>query len=373
MRRIELTAAISLFAAVAGDSIIVPAVPVHFGPAPASAYWIAVGVALVFSGLCRRAGQARLLAIGAALTGAGLTVTACAVGSPSLAIAGRAVTGLGIGVAMLAAQDVFLSVAGPDRTATATARYLGVYFAGMVVGFFTGGFLVGRYGVGGASLAGAVLALAGGLVALTTKDTLEKAAEAQPLTWRLGARFPTFLVLAALPTRAVNGGLIYALPLLLATQGQSPQTIATVATAYPAAMLFCPLAGRRLDGRTAGASTVGQVFSAGALLVASAVLAAHEHAVAVAVAASLLLGIGQIIAMPAQTSVALASALPLPRPAALGIYRACERVGLAAGPMAVGCLSGFYGLPGALRTLAAASVAAAILFNLISLSHWCRR
>lgn len=374
MRKTETMVAASLFATIAGDAFIVPAVPIAFGAVPASIYWIAVAVALLVAGLTRRIGQGRLLALGGLLAGLGLAICTLAIGNPVLAIAGRAATGLGVGISMLAAQDAFLSFVEADRTASATARYLGVYFAGMLAGSFCGGFLVGGLGFAAAAGGGAVLCLAGAALAWRIGSSHGQPSEALPLTWRLGPAFPTFLALAALPTRAVNGGFLYALPLLLAAQGRSPEIIAVVAAAYPAAMLFCPMAGRRLDKRSSGASTVGQILSGAALLLASAVaMAAHDQATIVALAAAVLLAIGQIIAMPAQTTVALAAAHRLPRPAALGIFRAIERIGLAAGPALIGGLSGLYGLPHAVRDVAILSIVSGVLFAAIGLAGWQRR
>ncbi|PKU23794.1 MFS transporter [Telmatospirillum siberiense] len=376
MGKTEILVATSLFATAAGDSFIVPAVPVTFGAIPATVYWIAVGVALLVSGLTRRIGQGQMLALGAILAGIGLALCGIAVGNPLLATMARATTGFGIGISMLAAQDAFLSFSGPDRTASATARYLGVYFAGMLMGSFLGGFLVGGFGFGTASESGALLCLAGALVAwrIGGAHHRDQPAETIPLTWRLGPAFPTFLMLAALPTRAVNGGFIYALPLLLTAQDRPPETIAAVAAVYPAVMLLCPVAGRKLDKRSSGASTLGQVLSAGALLLASAVaIASRDQATAIALAAAVLLAVGQIIAMPAQTSVALAAANRLPRPAALGIYRASERIGLAAGPALIGLLSGIHGLQWAVCDLAALSICAAALFTTIGLIGWQRQ
>lgn len=376
MRKTEIMVAASLFATVAGDSFIVPAVPVTFGALPATVYWIAVAVALLISGLARRIGQGQMLLLGGILAGIGLALCGMATGSLALATVGRATTGLGIGISMLAAQDAFLSFVGPGQTASATARYLGVYFAGMLAGSFLGGFLVGGFGFATAAGSGALLCLAGALAAwrMGPSHHRDQPSETIRLTWRWGPAFPTFLMLAAVPTRAVNGGFIYALPLLLAAQGRPPETIAAVAAAYPAVMLLCPLAGRTLDKRSAGASMLGQILSAGAMLLASAVaVASHDLATVVALASAILLAAGQIIAMPAQTSVALSAAHRLPRPAALGIYRASERIGLASGPALIGILSGLHGLQGAVRDVALLSIAAAALFASIGIINWQRQ
>jgi MFS family permease len=373
MRKNKIMVAVSLFATIGGDAFIVPAVPIAFGAIPASVYWVAVAAALVASGLARRVGRGRLLAMGAGLTALGLAICALSVGTLVLAIIGRAISGFGVGITMLAAQDAILSFTEPDRTARATTHYLSVYFAGMLTGSFFGGFLVGGPGFAAASGVGGLFCLAGAAAAWQVHSFADENIESSQLTWHWGETFPTFLILTAFPTRAVNGGMIYALPLLLSGQGRPPETIAAVAAIFPGVMLFCPVAGRWLEHRASGSSAIGQVLSAAALLLASTIVfAEHNQATAIAIVASVLLGIGQVIAMPAQTKVALAAAVRLPRPAALGIFRAIERIGLAAGPAVVGVLSGLYGLPHALRDLAFVSIASAALFSAFSLFRWQR-
>ncbi len=339
---------------------------------PVAVFWLAVAVAQITAGRWERGRDHRALLLGALLLSALASALSGMAGSVAALALWRAAAGFATGIVMILVQDGLLRAAAAGQRTAASGSYLGVFFAGTIAGTLAGGAVAGAMGHAAAFYAAALGAGAALLPAFGLPRHREALAP-QPFRARDLLRNRAFLalvLLAAVPSRLLIAGFLYCLlPLRLHDLGLGPAGAGWVLSLYALIMaLTAPAWSRRIDrsGRPLAFTVAGLVLSALALtalpLADAAGWTGAWGGIAAAVIACALLGTAQAIGMAPQVTLLFrvsADAMErFGRTPVLGLFRVFERLGLFAGPLLAGALTGG-GADAPLAVLALLAAAAA--------------
>lgn len=333
---------------------------------PVSIFWLAVAVTQLTTGLWERGRDHRTL-FGVAILLSTVAVGMCGLaGNVAELAVWRAIGGLGYGAAMILAQDAIIRAMGPQARTLASGAYLSAFFSGAIIGTLAGSTLAEPLGFGGTLIAGAFVSAVGAALTRTFASHRESL---PPQRLRPGVLLRNrpllgLVLLAALPSRLINGGFVFCLlPLYLHQLGTPPATIGWIAMIYALIQATTTTFWSRLIDRTGRSflfTVVGVTLSGLAMLV----IPGGWSGVWGVVAAVTLLGIAQSIGMSPQITVLFAIARPdmerFGRTTILGIYRVCERAGLFIGPMAMAWCADRWGNDTALAVFGSVALAAAL-------------
>ncbi len=343
------------------------------GGLPVSVFWLAVAATQLTTGLWERGRDHRAL-FGLSILLSTIALVLCGrAGSVTELIVWRAVGGLGYGATMILAQDAIIRSMGPQARTLASGAYLSAFFSGAIIGTLAGSTLAEPLGFGGTLIAGAVVSALG--AALTRLFTPHRES-LPPQRLRPGVLLRNrpllgLVLLAALPSRLINGGFVfYLLPLYLHHLGTPPATIGWIAMIYALIQATTTTFWSRLIDRTGRPllfTVVGVTLSGLAMLV----IPGGWTDLWGAVAAITLLGIAQSIGMSPQITVLFkisqADMERFGRTTILGIYRVCERAGLFIGPMAMAWCADRWGDATALVTFGSMALTASLLLIVAAL------
>ena len=291
--------------------------------------------------------------------------------------------GLGYGTIFIAAQTYVAHHADASRRAVGMTGFTGAVFAAFVCGPAMGGILADRLGYRDTLLVAAAMAVFAAGAALVAVDRDPRAHRPARLnvarSWRHVFRNRDFVVLtlfSAVPNKLVLSGLFfYLLPLFLAELGNSQSNIGRVLMVFGVACIaVTPLAASGSDrfGSRVFIIVGGLTSGLGCLLptVAASTI--------VVVAAAAVLGAGQALTTAPQLSVIQRIAesggnVGSGPGAIVGAFRTIERIGTAAGALAVGAVVTFVGYDEAMLIVGLLVVACTICFTLFGAGAGGRR
>lgn len=360
--------------------------PEGFAGLVVTTYYLCFALILVPAGwLTQRFGSRRPMAFGLALTTVGL----CVLLLPGLAslVIGRALGGIGQGLLLIGVQSYILAVAAPERRTQGAAIIVFGFQGGMIAGMAIGSLLVVNLGPQGVFALAAVAAAATAIYALTmipAEPTSSTSREHGPIdaVYRLGAELGRALRsrellatigLVGIPAKAVlTGAIVFALPLLMTSQGYRQEDIGQLLMIYAGAVVLASGVVSRIvdrNGATGFVLGIGAILSGlGLALIGLVDAGALGHGSYAAVLQTVLLalcivivgGAHGLINAPIVTHVArLGIARRIGAGSATAAYRFLERIGHVLGPLLIGQL---LWLTGALGTaLQAAGIVVCLL------------
>ncbi|GEO81290.1 MFS transporter [Pararhodospirillum oryzae] len=322
-----------------------------------------------------RLGRRRTFIAGAVLSSVGLVGAALGGGFVALLL-WRALSGLGYAMTFVACQGHVLDHADPQQRARGVALFVGGITAADICGPAIGGMLATRLGfeavlgIGGALAAGAALL---GVWALRGQGALRPAPKAPRGTMfkLLGnGRFVVLLLCTAVPAKLLlSGALFFLVPLIATQEGASAGEVGRLVMVYGLAsfLLATPFA-RQADrwglhglavgvgALIAGLGLIPMVFDAGMPGVILAVVG---------------LGVGQALSISPQLALVMRvcedEVTRYGQAPVVGLYRLAERLGGALGPVGASALAAVLGYGGAMATLGAGAVVAAVVFCVVFL------
>ena len=272
--------------------------------------------------------------------------------------------GLGYGTIFIAAQTYVAHHAEASRRAVGMTGFTGAFFAAFVCGPAMGGILADRLGYRSTLLVAAAMAMFAAGAALIAVDRDSQATRTRSprlqLThsWRRVFAQREFVVLtmfSAVPNKLILGGLyFFLLPLFLADLGNTQSNIGRVLMVFGIACIaITPLAASGSD-RTGKPRTF--IILGGLTSGLGCLLPTLVGSTAGVVAAAALLGTGQALTTAPQLAVVQRIAergrnFGVGPGAIVGVFRTVERVGTAAGALAVGAVATFLGYGQAMLTI----------------------
>ena len=262
--------------------------------------------------------------------------------------------GVGYGTIFISAQAYVAHHTEQTSRAVGMTGFLGAVFAAFVCGPAIGGILADRLGYEATLLVAAGLGVFSAAAALVTVDPGTghgfHAVSRVRRRWRrlvLHREFVVLTMFSALPAKLVLGGLFfYLIPLFLADLGNSQSDVGRVMMVFGiACVAITPLAARRSDrvGRPKAFVTLGGLVIGAGCLVPS--VAGSTGGVLAAVA---VMGAGHALVTAPQLAVIQQIAetgrrYGLGPGMIVGAFRTAERIGTAAGALAVGAMVTFVG------------------------------
>ena len=287
------------------------------------------------------------------------------------------VAGLGYGTIFISAQTYVARHTESSSRAVGMTGFTGAFFAAFVCGPAMGGILADRLGYRNTLIVAAAMAVFAAAAALVAVDPDAPRLRAARLhvgrSWRrvfLDREFVALTLFSAVPNKLVLSGLFfYLLPLFLADLGNTQSNIGRVLMVFGIACIaVTPLAASSSDriGRPRAFIILGGLMSGLGCLLPT--LAASTGGV---LAAAAVLGTGQALTTAPQLAVIQKIAesgrsLGSGPGAIVGAFRTVERIGTAAGALAVGAIVTFVGYGEAMLIVGALVVACTICFILLS-------
>ena len=284
--------------------------------------------------------------------------------------------GLGYGTIFISAQTYVAHHAEASRRAVGMSGFTGAVFAAFVCGPAMGGILADRLGYRNTLLVAAAMAVFAAAAALIAVDrdspTIRPRRQALTRSWRRVFRHREFVMLtlfSAVPNKLVLSGLFfYLLPLFLADLGNTQSNIGRVLMVFGIACIaITPLAASGSDrfGSRAFIILGGLMSGLGCLLPTVA------NSTGGVLAAAAILGSGQALTTAPQLAVIQRIAengrsLGSGPGAIVGAFRTIERIGTAAGALAVGAVVSFVGYGEAMLIVGALVIACTFCFTLFS-------
>ena len=285
--------------------------------------------------------------------------------------------GLGYGTIFIAAQTYVAHHAEASRRAVGMTGFTGAFFSAFVCGPAIGGILADRLGYRNTLLVAAVMALyaaGAALIAVDRDSRTERPARARlnpARNWRSVLAQREFMVLtlfSAVPNKLVLSGLyFFLLPLFLADLGNTQSNIGRVLMVFGLACIaVTPLAASGADrsGRPRTFIILGGLMSGLGCLLPTLV-----GSTAGVVAAAAVLGTGQALTTAPQLAVVQGIAerggrFGVGPGAIVGAFRTIERIGTAAGALAVGAVVTFVGYGQAMLIVGVLVVAGTACYTL---------
>lgn len=303
-----------------------------------------------------RVGHRKAFVVGAAITTAGLVLTAFAQSLYDLLL-WRCLTALGYGLVFITAQGYVANNTPPAQRTRGMAVFLSSFFAGSLSGSAIGGILSDRLGHGPTILLSALLSAAAALFVLRFLSPAKPGgavrrslalADVQRLL--RNKKFAAITFLAAVPAKiALTGFLYYTVPLYLSLLGNSQSTTGRVMMAYGLAIIvLSPLAAKLADriGHLRWFVTVGGYAAALAMLV----IYVNDSTLGLLISITLL-GIAHAIGVSPQLALindfCKEVVAEVGAGTATGIFRLVERLGNVLGPVIAALLISHYGYRGA--------------------------
>jgi len=342
---------------------------------PISAEMISAGLALLLSGhFCERHGWTKVFVAGTLAAVIGLLTGGLATNLPMLVL-GRVAAGFGFGLVLMAAQIGTLNQS--DAGAGIADVFAGV-FSGSICGAAGGAMLADHFSFGAALATGGAVTLSAAFAAMLGREPGRIAARAATAVQASASRFSggmgllkdprmhLMLLLVGIPVAVcLTGFLHYLLPLQLANAHVEQSDIGRTFMAYGLCFITVgPVLGRWIDRRADKSLflTLAGLLSGLALL-----LAAQASGLPMTVAAVISLGVSQCIIAPASMLclLTLPSARALGREKSASIYRALERLGQVAGPLAFGAAVVAAGTTRTLLLIGGLACGLAMLFHVV--------
>ena len=292
--------------------------------------------------------------------------------------------GLGYGIIFISAQAYVAHHTTRSSRAVGMSGFLGAVFAAFVCGPAIGGILADRLGYQQTLLVAAGLAVFSAGAALVTVDPGTGRGGAVGFrsraninrNWRrllVQRDFVILTLFSALPSKLVLGGLFfYLVPLYLSDLGNAQSNVGRIMMVFGiACVAITPLAARRSDRL----ERPRVLISLGGLVVAlGCLLPAFAGSTGGLLAAVALMGSGYALV----TAPQLASIQKIAErgrefgvgPGVIvGSFRTLERIGTAAGAVAVGAVVTFVGYAEAMLLVGALVIACTIAFTFLSMRH----
>ncbi|MES2118797.1 MAG: MFS transporter [Pseudomonadota bacterium] len=325
---------------------------------PISVFMFTWALSMPWAGMWSdRVGHRRAFAVGAAVTTAGLILTASAHSLYDLLL-WRSLTALGYGLVFITAQGYVTNVTPPAQRTRGMAVFLSSFFAGSLSGSAIGGILADRLGYQATILLSALLSAASALFVLRFLHHQAGSGAAPRRQLRLGdfqrllqnRKFAAITFLAAVPAKiALTGFLYYAVPLYLKFLGNSQSATGRVMMAYGLAIIvLSPWAAKLADryGALRWFVSVGGYASAAAMFLIHGL-----HSTAGLLLSITLLGMAHAVGVSPQLALINDFCKDVVQEVgagtATGIFRLIERFGNVLGPVIAGLLIAHYGFDGA--------------------------
>ena len=286
--------------------------------------------------------------------------------------------GVGYGTIFISAQAYVAHHTEQTSRAVGMTGFLGAVFAAFVCGPAIGGILADRLGFEATLLVAAGLGAFSAAAALITVDPDAghgfHAVSRVRRRWRrliLHREFVVLTVFSALPAKLVLGGLFfYLVPLFLADLGNSQSNVGRVMMVFGiACVAITPLAARRSDriGRPKAFVTLGGLVIGAGCLVPT--IAGSTGGVLAAVA---VMGAGHALVTAPQLAIIQQVAetgrrYGLGPGVIVGAFRTVERIGTAAGALAVGAVVTFVGYAEAMLVIGLLVIAATVAYFLLGM------
>ncbi len=318
---------------------------------PSAVFWLMVAAAQLTTAWWDRGRDHRHLTAGA-LALSCLALAGCSQAtSLETLVLWRGLGGFATGMVMMLVQDGMLRAAGAETRTRASGGYLGVFFAGTILGTLGGGMAADWGGPSMALRAAAAVAAVAGLLACAVPSYREirGGGAEMPLAALAKPSLLALLLVGAMPSRLlISGFLYYLVPLALHDSGADSASIARVLILYALIMAVMAQPWARLADhwrRPRLFALAGLGLSALALAVAPLSRWAGLDALPALALAVGVLGVAQSIGMAPQVTILFQIAAPemdrFGRTPVLGLFRVCERLGLFAGPVLAGWLAGW--------------------------------
>ena len=344
---------------------------------PISLFMLVWAIAMPWAGVwCDRVGYRQAFGIGAAVTTAGLVLTAFA-GSIVEIMLWRSLTAVGYGAVFVTAQ-AYISANTPAAERTrGMAVFLTTFFARSLSGAAIGGILVDRLGFRMTFLLSALLSLAAVLFVLhfvqrgSGRTESKKKLQILDFTQLLKHKqFAAITFLAAIPAKVVlTGFLYYSIPLYLNELGNNQSSTGRIMMAYGLAIiLLSPAIAGLADrfGRRRWFVVVGGYV--GVLGLAALYFLDGTLGVVLSVTC---IGIAHAIGVPPQLALVGDSCREVVKQVgqatAAGIFRLVERLGNVLGPIVFGLLIAFFDFKVAFAGVASLMFAVTTCFALLLL------
>lgn len=324
---------------------------------PISIFMFTWALSMPWAGtLSDRIGSRKAFLAGAAVTTAGLVLTACAQSLYDLLL-WRSLTALGYGLVFITTQSYVTANTPPAQRTRGMAVFLSTFFAGSLAGSAIGGILADRLGHSTTILVSGVLSATAALFVLRflhsgeTSGAARKSLTTHDFQLLLRNRkFVGITFLSAVPAKiALTGFLYYSVPLYLKLLGNNQSTTGRVMMAYGLAIiLVSPIVAKLADriGQLRWFVSVGGYASALAMF-----LVCYFDNTAGLLLSITLLGVAHSIGVSPQ--LALINDLckdvvqEVGSGTAAGIFRLIERLGNVLGPVIAGILISQFGFKGA--------------------------
>lgn len=322
-----------------------------------------------------RVGHRKAFVVGAAVTTAGLVLTALAQSLFDLLL-WRSLTALGYGLVFITAQGYVTANTPPAQRTRGMAVFLSSFFAGSLSGSAIGGILADRLGYSPTILLSALLSAAAAVfIVRFLRPTLASDSGSKK---KLGfndfklllrnRKFTAITFLAAVPAKiALTGFLYYSAPLYLKFMGNNQSTTGRVMMAYGLAIIFLsPFVAKMADriGKLRWFISIGGYAAAAAMFIIYSF-----DSTAGLLAAITLLGIAHAIGVSPQLALINDFCKDVVQEVgsgtAAGIFRLIERLGNVLGPIIAGVLISQFGFNGAFLGIGIISLVCTTIFTAI--------
>lgn len=341
---------------------------------PISVFMFTWALSMPWAGMWSdRMGHRKAFVAGAAVTTAGLVLTACAQSLYDLLL-WRSLTALGYGLVFITTQSYVTNNTPVAQRTRGMAVFLSTFFAGSLSGSAIGGILADRLGYSPTILLSGLLSAGAALFVLrflgSSADT--GAAARKSLSFNdfklllRNKKFVAITFLAAVPAKiALTGFLYYSAPLYLKLLGNNQSTTGRVMMAYGLAIIvLSPFVAKLADrfGRLRWFITLGGYAAAAAMfivyafdstagLLASITLLGMAHAIGVSPQLALINDFCKEVVQEVGSGTAT------------GIFRLIERLGNVLGPVIAALLISQFGFNGAFFGMAMVCLACTTCFT----------
>jgi MFS family permease len=324
---------------------------------PISIFMFTWALSMPWAGtLSDRVGHRKAFVIGAAITTAGLVLTASAHSLWEL-LAWRSLTALGYGLVFITSQSYVTNNTPPQQRTRGMAVFLSSFFAGSLAGSAIGGILADRLGHQLTILFSGVLSATAALFVLRfLRTNPHEGGIRKTLTLRdfqlllRNKKFVAITFLAAVPAKiALTGFLYYSVPLYLKLLGNNQSTTGRIMMAYGLAIIvLSPFVAKLADrvGKLGWFISIGGYSSALAMFIVY-----YADSTAGLLASVTLLGVAHSIGvspqMPLINDLCRDVVREVGAGTVTGIFRLIERLGNVLGPIVSGLLISQFGFAGA--------------------------
>jgi MFS family permease len=344
---------------------------------PITVFMLVWAIAMPIAGTwCDRVGFRKAFAFGAAITTAGLILTAYSTSIVDLLL-WRSVTAVGYGIVYVTAQAYITTYIPPSERTRGQAMFLASFFAGSLSGAAIGGILVDRLGYQMTFLFSAGLsAFAAIYVSRFLGNDVSQPTAPKRLTladFKLLLKHKQFAAItffSAIPAKvALAGFLYYSVPLYLKGLGYNQSVTGRVMMAYGLAIIMVSPLVAQLADRTKNRS---RFLMLGGLIAALAMaVPLFVEDVTGAALAVIGLGIGHAIGVSPQMALIIdrcgETVREVGQAKSVGIFRLVERIGTISGPILLGAMIALTDFMGTFVVLAVFTFATTTIFTLLLL------